>query len=90
MKQPKSKLPWSSEPCRTGKDCWCRVINDGDNSSRGVVNSGSVDKEDAEYIVEEANNYHKAIELLKKDCEALLEEYNRPELNEFLESINEF
>ena len=94
MKKPKSTLPWKVDRCFQEKEhkeqCWCAVIEYADNSESGVCSYGSIGKQDAEYIVEAANNYQKAIELLKllkQDCEALLDDYNRPELNDFLKSI---
>lgn len=46
--------------------------------------------EDAMQIEESLNNYPKVLELLKilkLDCEEAITEYNRPELNEFLKSL---
>ena len=68
MIEPKSKLPWTVDKCfqekKYGEECWCAVINDADTEV-GVCSYGSICKQDATYIVEAANNYPKAVELLK-------------------------
>ena len=96
MKKPKNELPWKFYHGYCGDGIKTREYDEISTEKNVTVISGNwireTVKEDLVYIVEAANNYAKAIELLKvlkSDCEGLLDDYNRPELNEFLKSIGE-
>jgi len=69
-----SKLvPWKTEVCFSGPECWCRIIVPKDpiyyshpesmdvKREFVVVDSGALDVDTAEYIVELHNKYIKSI-----------------------------
>lgn len=86
IKQPKS-LPWHlTKSSNNDTDNFVETV--GGKVISCLYNEDS--KEDGEYIVKACNNFPKVLKfllLLKKDCEVAIDEYNRPDLNEFLKSL---
>ena len=95
MNKPKNKLPWKLCHGTCGDGIKPREYSEISTERNVTVISTNwmrePQKEDLEYVVEAANNYPKAVEWVKKLKKHLeiVDEYNHPELNEFLKSINE-
>ena len=95
MVQPKSKLPWRIVEHGFQDKNEVSIYHNvkTDNHSKSYVYSptaiGGSKREDLEYIVESANNFQKAIELLKECNSQMTENYRGlpAKINKFLNEI---
>jgi hypothetical protein len=57
------RLPWKTQECFSGPECWCELIvpeievKDKDGNSIDIVSSGAVSKDTARHIVEAHNQF---------------------------------
>jgi hypothetical protein len=51
------KVRWKTAPCKSGEECWCRLITpeedieDDEGNEVYIASSGTINKEHAEHIV---------------------------------------
>jgi hypothetical protein len=77
-KQKVLNIPWKTDICHSGEDCWCRIIrpteqveyirksNEESATLDCIIDWGSIDKETAQYVIDLHNEFIKNKSLPKK------------------------